>query len=338
MIHQRRFEDAKKMKNELSLITIYPNEIDFNSLYRAFEISLFLSENDTVSARKAIEAVRGHAENTTPKNKYMYHYNLGSINFQEKRYADALSNYLIAYGIEDIDRSQEFQINYCIAFSYYQLGMHFKAIFKLKEIYFLYAKAKSNANQMSFFNLLGVNYLRINEIDESKVLLEKALDIAIAIKRDIYIGGCMQNLGHLAIKQGNFEKAMEYFKNAEDYLIEGQDVYCENIYYKILCMILMKDNASEIYISRAMLEYQDNEHYLMLFKCLHHFLFIKNDESAEFVQSKAIPYLIEKYEYSRALEYCKRFKEQMEKSNKKIKTLEIDAIALMIHQKMIGGA
>jgi tetratricopeptide (TPR) repeat protein len=333
-----RIYEARKLREELSIITQVPFEPNLRILYEMLAIRLLMREGCIESAEKALDDVKALIDETTVENMYHYYYNMGSLNAHKGNYSEAQKFFFTAHNMEAFGFTKEPNLYYNLALCYSKLGMYVSAVSVLERTRNEFNHEEyTNDLAMHFDCLLAINYMRIGRLEQAKVLLDKSLERARNFNRRFFIGRALHNYGCVQLKLNEFEKAIEYFEQASDYFEENSLECLENLYFKIRCLIAMKSPTVKVLLSRAKSLAEKNEHYSLLFESLTHLLTIKNEESLQYIETTTIPYLLEKFEYYRVLDYCELLENVYEKKGNKIKPLEIAAIIRDIYKKILFG-
>ena len=343
-MRERRIEDARRMLNELEIITKMLFREQLIQLYKIFEANLMIAEGNVSAAETALEQISSSLKGACVENLYHYYCCVGTLDFYKKDYNAALQSYFSAHDLKYdeflVDKSElVFALYYNIAYCYAYLGMYVRAIATLERIYELYSFDISNNDGMRADNLLAVNYMWIGDIDRAKHLLNNCMVKARSTSHHGYMGTILHNFGCVHLKLQEYEKALEYFGKAFEYYKKGQGNYLENLYYEILCLIATKSSLSNKRLSYAKSVASNNEHYKLLFDSLEHLTSLKGDsESAKHIEQTTITYLAEKREYFRTIEYCRLLESFYMKKPNRIKALEMKSLAYDIYRKSVEGS
>jgi len=336
-INARRIDEARKMHHRLSAINHLPFETELIFLFKMFEVHLLFHE-DVAKAEQALESARAFLDDVDDEGRFLFHFNIGSLNFRKKNYDIALQNFLMACDLQLDNSRMSIPMQYSISLCYSKLGMYFRSIVVTEKLLFL-----CNDDDLTDFywyrlrNHLAINYIHIGEAEKARYLLGECLNRANSNKNDIYIGYALHNLGYTYLKTKDLEKALDYFQKAFSHMKEGQGSYFENLYYEIYCLILMNSSLSKKRLSHAKAISSGNEYYELLFNSLAHLISLKEDASTQYIEQNTITALLNRHEYFRALEYCDLLMDIFIKQNKKIKSLEIGTLSGDILRKIMKG-
>jgi tetratricopeptide (TPR) repeat protein len=334
-IRDWRIAEARKLREELTGILKVPFEPELRMLFDMFSVRLLMKDGSVDSAEECLTATKFTFDEATATDEMIYHfnYNMGSLYAYKGDYREAQKYYMKAFDIDGFVKEEGLYYN--LAYCYSKLGAYVHAVNFLERMHGEFNHSSTSELAMRFENLLGTNYMRIGQMERAKELFEKSLERAKNFGIKPHIGGVLHNYGCVSLKLGEYEEALRYFEQALECLSEGSGMYFENMYFKIRCLIAMKSSMAKVLLPRVVTSAKGNEHYLLLFNSLTHLSARRNEKSLIYIEEVTIPYLLEKCEYFRVIDYC----EFLEKAhrNTKIKPLEIASILRNVYQKMIFG-
>jgi len=306
LIRNRQLDEARKNKDELMIITRLPFERDLNTLYRMFEIRLALTEAKVALAEEMLLAETPLIEEATEENQHHFNYNMGSLYIYKQNFKVALQYYLKARSLEASVPERDVILDFNLAICYSMLGKYTLAIGTVEEVYNLFDLNKSSIMRTYIYSTLAINYVFVGQATRAKRFLDKALSIALGITSKIHISAALHNYGCACLELKDYQEAINYFDRVFEYCEIGDRFYMENMYWKIYCLIQLKEvSKAKILLSETKPQTEGHEYYTLIFESLSHLLTINDDASIDFIEQKTIPYLIEKYEYYRVLSYCK---------------------------------
>ena len=143
----------------------------------------------------------------------------GDYYWEKKNFASSLENYIYAYdiysGIPEKDYPHKPEYLYGLGGKYY----HFRD-FKAAKKYFLEVwntiPVEKIDNAVSKMNSLGLCYSNLEEYDSSAFYLNKAIDLAVKMDDELWIGIVSGNLGNNYFKQNKYDEAQKLLeKNVE---------------------------------------------------------------------------------------------------------------------------
>ena len=330
LIKNKLTDEARKHQNDLIVITKMPFEPDLNTLYRMFEIRLVLTERKVALAEEMLLSEAPSIKEATEENQYHFNHNMGSLYFFKWDFKTALQYYLKARDFEEHVLEKDVSLKVNIATCYSMLGKYTLAIGITEEIYDSLDFNKTAINRVLVDNMLATNYINVGQVGRAKRMLKKCLTDALGIGSKIPIGMALHNYGCACRKSGEYQKAIDYFNQANEHYVIGDRFYIENMYWKIYCLIELKEVAkAKVLLSEIKPLIEGSEHDSLNFESLSHLLTINDDASLEFIEKKTIPYLIEKYEYFRALYYCELLENKFIKRGKGYKRRLLDLTAII---------
>jgi len=335
-IRNELLNEAKKMREELSIIEQLPFETDLIMLFKLAGVRLLLKEGDFISSEEVLEWAKPFLGDTTEENQYHFHYATGSLHMYQRNPKDALQAYMLADSIELGSFKRENNLKFNLAICYAKLGKYVLAIGLLEHIYNDIDHEISSIDGLILDTNLGINYMRMNHIQKARGFFDKVLASAKRMGRKTSAGFALHNHGCICWKLGEFEKAVEYFDKASVNFSVGDNHYLENQYFKISCLIALKSHQSEKELENTITLAKDNHHYLMLLNSLPH-LMTMDEASMEYIEKTTIPYLLDKYEYFKTFGYFEILEKTYLKKGGKMKSLEIAKRAYDVHKLMTRG-
>jgi len=208
----------------------------------------------------------------------------------------------------------------------------------LEKGYRLIADDDISVTKLQMDTILALSYMRIEQLDEAGVLFNNCHIHAKSIKYDRYIGITLHNLGCWSVKMGEYTQALEYFEQAFEFPPENDRVYCENLYFKMYCLIKQnRFKEAKTLLDNSKDDVNDNKRYKPLFKALSHLTDLKSASSRDFLLKSAIPKMIESREYYKAQDFCQILEDYCTAKVSKIKALEFASISRDIYEKIMKG-
>ena len=337
-IKDLRMEEAKKIYEELSVITKLSYEKDLNFNYRMIEAKLLMRMEEIPSAEEVLENSKSLLREVSEINVYHYYLNMGMLNFYKGDHETSKKFYKTADDIEIEGYEKDDSLTYNLGLCYTRLGMSTMAIITLLEIYNKFSHNNTSVLGLYLDNTLAVNYIRIGKDKPAKKLLEKALARAKAQCNKIYTGHALQNLGCAYRLAKDYKKAIEYFDQSLRHYEVGDKYYLDVIYEKIICLIAdgKKESLCQPLLLRGTELSKSNEQFQILFQSLSHLLSLDNT-SAEYIKDETIPWLIKKHDLAKALYFCNKLIEYYTSKNSQKNKSEVIEKKSVILEKMIFG-
>ena len=329
--------EAKTLQKSLADITAIPYEKDLSTLYRLFEISLMLAEQDYSAAETQLSTLGPNLDHMPPENQYHYYRNMGWLHMciGPDRAQEPLDYLLKAYAIQ---KKPDGGLYYRIARCYTRLGQPFRSNAMLEKAYKAYGDNKTTTTSLDLDNKMALNCIDMGDTARARELLEKCLVNAKSISNDRYIAVILHNIGSAYAKDKNWENALEYFMEAEEYIHETDRNSLTNQYYKARCLVALRrfTQCKEVLAQDAGLV-SNNDFYTILYNSLHHLITLRESASHEYLETVTIPFLVSRHNITEALDYCEVLEDFYESRGSK-KALEFAKIQRDIYKGMVVGA
>lgn len=331
--------EARNSQQEFEVITKLDFEKDLILLYKMFEVRLLLKERNNALAEEMLMLYKPELEEADSENGYHFHYNMGSLYMLKSDFESALVFYLKAYSLEVHAFEREVFLQLNIATCYSKLGRYVFAITSLLEAEDSFNHDKTHIAWTYIDNLLALNHIRIGQIEKGRKRLHASLEEAIRINDTACIAYVYHNHGVACFVENKYKEAIAYFDKAFTYYKDNNAYFLECHYYKIRCTIAMrKISDSKTLLQNAEKLAKGNDHYTLMLKSLNSLLTLSNKNCVHFIQETTIPYLIDKYEYFKALDFCKELeKEFTGKEGYKAKLAEIVSVIRDTQYKIAFG-
>jgi len=341
LIKNRQTEEARRYQSDLAVIKKLPFEPELSTLYRMFEIRLVLTEANVALAEEMLLSEAPLIEGASKENRHFFNYNMGSLYFWKWDFKTALQYYLNARSLEAYVLEKDASLDLNLAICYGMRGKYTLAIGTIEGVYDLFNYNKTSIMHTYVNSILAINYVRIGQVTRAKRLLDKSLSVTFGNEGKVQLGNALHNYGCACKKSKEYQEAISYFDQAFEYFETGDKFYMENMYWKIYCLIQLKDIPKvKVLLAKIRPLSEGNEHYLIIFESLSHLLTINDEASIDFIEKKTIPYLMEKYEYFRIFDYCdvleKKFTIRINNGYKK-RLLDLKEIILKITKEITFG-
>jgi len=334
-ISERNLDEAKQIKKELSQIKYLPFEREFNDLYRLFDCRLMLGEQKFKSAAKILAELETTIDKTNDTLMYWFYNNNGTLVFYNQQYQEALEYYKKAFGLMKGGFEENISLHYNIALCLSNLGYYTNAVMFIDNTCDINTGEQKTTLDFAFANLLAINLIRWGYVKKANKLLAKCLIKAQKDKNDYYIGSTYHNLGFLYRKDKNWETALHYFDKAFGYLEKGNFIYLQNLYQKARCLIEINDYAQgSSLIAEGKELSKDSKILSVFFESLKHLITPDQDSSLKYLETEAIPYLLNESQNVAALDYCEFLYEYYKKNKKQIKALKMAEICATIYKNV----
>jgi response regulator aspartate phosphatase I len=202
---------------------------------------------------------------------YYFYLNKGTIEFNKKNLTTAINYYAIAeLKLRNISNEIEMALyHYRMAKLYYQVSQTLFSVNHTKKAQDIF-KGYDNFDKylMGCKQLLGANYLDIEEYELAEKFFLKALKDCTRFKENILVSSCFHNLALVYSRQNKAEKSIDYINKA----LESKEYSESGFYIRSLYMLASeynKINRSNTDIIQKGIEYckeNNNIEYEIKFK------------------------------------------------------------------------
>jgi len=329
-----------EMQENLAVIKFIPCERELNLLYNLFECRRLTGTNELKAAKEILDIFESRADELSDVQLYFYNYNQGTYNARSKQYNEALEFYLKAYEIMQFGLEQNLSIYYGIAFCYYKVGKIARSVSFLEKANQIRSSSQNTVSKISIDIFLAANYIRTGHLQRAKIILEECYPDALDHEKKIYLAMVIINQGYMYRKAKEWSIAIEHFARAFEYLNKNGPNYREALYHKIRCLIELErfSSCTELLAEGIELSKGD-ETYLILFESLRCLISLNSDKSIQYIETIAIPHMLEKNLSYTALDFCKVLKTHFHLKGRGFRKREpkITEIICKIQSEMLEG-
>jgi len=337
-IKAERINEARVLHQELADVLKQPFAKDLSLMYRLFEIRLLMKESNIDTASHNIEQLKAAAESTTDEIKYHYNFTAGSLCYRQRNIDEAFRHYQEADRIAEKGYKKEPTLYLNLALCHMEHGQYVRTAIMLGRAYPSFVREDEITVQgLSLMNQLADCYTRLGDTDSAMEILDKCLFDAKTIKHKTCIGFALHNYGCAYFVAKDYQKALDCFEDAFEYLGEGNWAYLENLYYKARCLVATKSPRRNEILSQGAEKSKGNHEYELLFNSLVHLATLREESSLQYIEGTTIPFLIEKCKYFKALDYCELLEVQYKKNRQEMNSLRVSALALEITKRTMKG-
>ena len=335
LFRESKFESAKKLQEELSVITLLPLDIELNALYRLFCAGSSLRQNEVDIAREAISAVEAHVDGFSSELLYHYYFSKGTLACRDDDYKAGLDFYLQARSLSEHNPGKNSGLPYSIAYCLSRLGYAVSTIFFLENFGETAMREKLDTSSFPIKNLLAVNYIRIKRFHKAKELLMECFTLATT---ETQKNTAVVNYGYLYYSTGDWSTAIMYLDEALNYWPQSSWQYLEALYLKVWCLINLgnMEMYNDLIVEGQKLS-EDNETYTILFHSLEKVAEMSVGGDISYIEDVTIPYLLSEPRSIRAIHYCTLLKAHYEKKGSIKKMLYLEKIINSISKDILEG-
>ena len=345
IISERRYDEAKVLREALSIIQYLPHDIELNNLFSLFDCRLLLNLNELDAAKKILDDFECKQGEIGEVQLYHHYYNQGIYNAKKDRNEIALDYYLKSYEAMKFGDGKNINLYFNIAHCYERLGYVSLAITFLEDALTLDTFGKNNVPEFHIYNALGVCYSHIKLAQRARVLLDKAHAIAVNdykenASKDNKLKLCMvlTNRGYMYRLVKTWHKAIEYLDKAAQYTEKEHPYYLEILYQKARTLMEIGRQQSCLNLINEGVELsKDNEEYAARFKALG-LLRELNEKLANELEDKILPYFQDNNIYMELLDFAIVLRDyyKTQRASKK-RALKMSDIACTILNRMLEG-
>ena len=311
VISERDWEKAKEMQKYLSVITLVPQDVELYSLFVLFECRVQIAHNELETAEKTLDEFARKLDELDHNVLYHYYYNRGTFNFMKDSIENSLDFYLKTSKLAKRDYENNATLHYAISRCHERLGYYAKSADLLEVAILQNHTGRGGVLEFYLYNSLGKNYAVTGHLHRAREILKKALDLAEKLyeknpnpETKAQIGLVHLNYGLIYRKEKKWRRAIHCQDEALQYFERGTNDALTAIYQKLRCsMEIRRYPAYKDLLEEAIELSKGNEPYTVLFemfKCMANI----NKDSARHMETKILPYLIDKTYMYTAFECC----------------------------------
>ena len=335
IISECNFDQAKQAEKDFSRIKHLPFDLELNAFYSIFSSRLMLGEEKFELAANVLVEVEQILDTTNNDLMYWYYNASGALAFHNKQCKKALDLYIKAYNIMKGGFEENKFLHYNIARCLSDLGYFTNVIMFMDNVCNFDASEQANIIDFEANSLLALNCIKWGYFKRASKLLEKCLLRAEKNKNEHSIGSILHNFGYMYRKTKSWAIALHYFDEAFMYLPEGTDDYLGNLYQKTSCLVDMGAYAQCLpLILEGKKLSETSELYTILFQSLEHLATPNENASLQYLETHAIPYLLNMSINEIALEYSDFLRKYYEKNGGQKKHLKMSEISRNIHENV----
>jgi len=348
-INAGNMEKARAIHKEMANIdNLLPCDVNRVMRCKIVEIQMLIAEGDHKTAEAKLEMIKSYLDEMSVENEYSYLCYAGYFKITHNYHIDALHFLTKAQSLKEshstIISPKESWLYNRIAACYTYLDAPNKAILYLHKIPLLSIEDRTTTLRLYSMRMLALNYIKMNELDEAKKLLDKCLVEAESHLSNEHTGRVMFNYGYMHKKTKNWTSAVDYFDKAIEYSEEDSDDYYAPLYQKIYCLI----HANSFSKARALLTEAkntcgSNKAWKIYFKALEYYLIISsrmttyNEEACNYIEYIAIPHFHKMHDHCFALELYDLLERHYTKSRQNKKSSQMTKAMLKTHKRIFAN-
>jgi len=340
LIASRKIEEAKEMRQKLSVITFAPFDEELNVLFNLIDSRLELSFGNILAAEEILKMVEDkYSDNLNNEFKSLYYRSKGWLYYLGGKFQESLSFVMKAFELGTNDE-QNAGIYLTIAMALNKCGYMLHSCMFLEEGLKL-CEAEQNSTLKRHMSIMLVNiYIGLNHLVDAKGLLDKMYREAKDTGDNKFLCGVLLGYGYMFRCAGSYGIAHDYFDEAMEYADKESEYYLEVLYQRARCCIAAGGFATcEELLEEGKLLSKNNKHDTIMFNSLGHLTTLKKDESIEYLETITLPHLLNEVpDYAVALDYCECLRRHYEQKSVGTikKALETEKLITHIYKLMFS--
>jgi len=354
-INANRLDDARATHLALSPIKQLPFEKNLYMLYSLLEIALTIKSANLAESVARLSSLQHLLTGASNEVLFVYNRTCGHLHLMSGDYKASIQHYQKASEIEcrDVKPDAAFFANLGVA--YMNIGKPNYATQYLERGHQESLQGdRSHPVRAHSTSMLATAYVNIGEYKKAEKLFNMALASARSVGDEKIMILTLSNYSVLKIKMGDYEEGLRLCNQAfatdlsQDFsssmtLINdkyGNALLLTLLYNKALGFLKMKafDRCKEI-LDYGFSIVQGNNKFAIGFESLKHRMTLHENESIEYLETKAIPYFRhgDGLDTFVALDICNDMEAYFKKKKLKIKTFTIVGIIRDIYDTMFFG-
>ena len=337
-----RLIEAKNMQNELSPILDLPFERDLILIYLMIETRILFKERNFPIAEERLNTAEALLDEASKDALFLYHRNKGFYHHVKLSHKVSLKHFIQVLDLETVNVRPDVTIYGNIGSAYLNLGKPWQAI-----VYYEKAIAESNNDRthvaMSLiWSNLGRSYLAVQDYDKAKNLLDMSHMHSKRINDVPMIVYSLSLLGMYYNNRKEYEDALRCCNQALDLCQKKTPFFFHIICTKALILYKMKDFSQckdVVEQGKALALAKKDDLMLMTVETISHLLTLSDNNSIDYLEKIAIPYLKAHNGASKldALDFCEILEKHYVKKRSIKKAQAIAAISRDIYKDLFTG-
>ena len=299
-------------------------EIELHLLYYLFLARYYSAREDKEEFDKTMEYLEARQPDFDNIHRYYYYRLIATRALKARQYKDALDAFFMA---EEVGQPEWADVGYYYNFGYCLSDMNYtnKAI-----KYFLKAQKLANLvrdhkYEVYIQTFLANNYCKIGQGEEALKIIKKCCILedekGSASSNADFV--CTTS-GEIHYRLGKYDEAIALFKKSHGRLSSESVLYGRCVYYMAAALIdsgrvnegiACIEQGLEVLVEEIPREYVKIQ--IVLLEALKHSTTLASQASVEYIETVALPKLLETGQYSEAIHYCQLIRDFFENANDK---------------------
>jgi len=344
LIYEGKWEEAKIFREKIVCIKAFPFLKSLNTTFELYDCRLLIGTGELDKAKQIIDKHEKCLGELRDIQKYRYYYNHGIYNGMSGSINEALGFFKDGLNLGLRISDSDISINYNIAFCYVSRGAISCATDFLEDVYETLPKGRNDISLFWLYNLHGNNLTTLGFLKKAEKVNDKSYEFALEIytkneseESKLILGSVHISYGRMYRRAKKHRKANEYFDKAIHLISKDQKNHLESIYQKGRCLVEIKDMALiPMLVSEGLNLSKNNKVYTLAFKALECFSNL-NEENAEYIEEKILPYLLETNSFHLIIDYATVLSDFYKTRGQGYitKSYRMSELALSIHKKFL---
>jgi len=278
-------------------------------MYDVYSLIYYISVFDYVSLRQQVAKLEDASDRFTEEYRAMYHIGMGYSNLIDCYYERALKELLKVESITTRPKFIDEFLYHIIALCLTSIGIPIVAMDYIAKAQHEAVTNYNTRNNMSYQNILAINYKYIGKIEQSLSLLEELLrDAEGKLDSTGLKGSVYQNIASTHQEANAINEAVENFNKSLDCFARGSAAHTFTLYLKAVALAdFGKIDECKECIDEGLKACPDDETLCgCLLNALKHSLQLKSPESVKYLEKIAIPRIKTFGLYRESLKYYEK--------------------------------
>jgi len=291
---------AAKLKPELEESARLSFSPSTEIFYDLFAADYYYHVGDDAAYNETMAALSNRMDEFGLRHRYQYQRLLGAKAFVEKRYQDAIKAYKAAERLDPSGSWHDVRFYFGLGMSLSDRGYATRAIDYLERAKHITKYDKTyNGKSNRRFDVYIDGYLssdlsKVGRSEEALRILETRLAIEKKKNSRVGIGYTYFCYGNMHQRTKKHESAIESYDNALKCLNTDESGHVESIYQKAVSLNAINRMAEAIDCVDKGLSTTKDEHWIMFFDALKHYILMNDDiNSVDYLEKTLIPKLQE---------------------------------------------
>jgi len=340
LISNRKIEEAKEMRERLSVITFAPFDEEFNALFSLHSSRLEMCLGNYKTAEKILDSIVSEdIIELTDELRYCYYRNKCTLCYFLGQYQDSLDFIKKAFELRtsvklDIGLYLALAMNYCC------VGQIFRSIMILENALELCVAEQNSVYERHINMMLAHSYIGINFLPQAKRVIDRLYAEAQDVGNKQFLCDALVFYGYMYRRGESYSTAHSHLNEGLKHVDKESSNYLDLLYQKAGCYIIEGGvTVGNELVEKGKQLSEGDRHYTILFNSLGHLATISEPESVEYLETVTIPHLLNEIPvYTVALEYCEYLQKHYEQKQSAVKKVyEIEKIMNRIYRKIFEG-